>query len=276
MTGSRYTQIPAQSGDLLIDDKVRLPHIDLMVGQACELRCVGCTNGIGMLPRLPMFKTEEVIRDLADAARVMTAEKVCLLGGEALLHKDIVEIMQAARQSGISDVVQVLTNGIALHRQTDRFWEEVDWLKISIYPGRTPQENIDLAVRKQAEYGFELDYKPVADDPFRAVHTKTMRTPEDAQRTFDGCWFKTYTRKIEAGYFWRCCTSPSISQTLLGHSPDVDGLRLADVTLDRLLGFLAQPEPTASCFRCHGNTGPVIPVWSEERNRNQWMEASAT
>jgi organic radical activating enzyme len=268
-----YRQIPAVTGDSVRDGKIHLPHVDLMVGQACELRCVGCTNGIGMLPHLPIFKTDAILADIASAARVMSAGKVCLLGGEALLHRDIVQLIEAARELG--DVVQVLTNGIALHRMTAAFWEAVDWLKISIYPGRTPQENIDLAIKMQTRYGFELDYKPVADDPFRAVLTRELRDAEDAQRTFDGCWFKTYTRKIEAGYFWRCCTSPSISQHVLGLPADADGIALDGLTVDALAEFLARRGPTAACFRCHGNTGPVIQPWSEERDRSRWVEVSS-
>lgn len=273
MTATALPQIPARTGDTIRGGKIHLPHVDLVVCHACELRCVGCTNGMGMLDRLPMFKTEEVLKDIANASRAMSAEKVCLLGGEALLHKDIVILMRAAR--ALSDVVQVLTNGIALHRMTPDFWEELDWLKISVYPGKTPEENVALARRMQDVHGFELDFYPVAEDPFRAVLTKGRRQAADALATFRGCWFRTYTRKIERGFFWRCCTSPSISQQLLGLPPETDGIALDGLTSPALGSFLARDEAMESCFRCHGNTGPRLSPWSEERDREAWKEASA-
>lgn len=255
--------------------KVSLPLLDCMVATACELRCNGCTNGIGMLERLHIFTRAEIERDIENAAKAIHTHVLVMLGGEPLVHPELVELIRFAKQSGIADKVRVLTNGIKLHRMKPDFWAELDDLKISIYPGKTPMENVALAGRMQAEYGFALDYKPVEQDPFRSVHTMTERTDEDAQRTFDGCWYRTFTRKIEQGFFWRCCTSPSISKTLLKLPPEHDGLALEGLTAEQLSDFLARDTFITSCTRCHGNNGPLMPVWGEERDKRRWLEVSA-
>lgn len=253
--------------------KVQLPHVDLMVCTACNLKCVGCTNGMGIVPQ-EIWPLEDVLRDAEDAARVMHAEVVCLLGGEPTAHPHLVEIMRGVKRLGLGDRVQVLSNGMRLHRMKPEFWAELDWLKVSVYPGKTQPENVELAKRMSAEHGFELSFYDVASDPFRAVHTDRPHPPGGAQATYDGCWYKTFTRKIERGHFYRCCTSPSISQTILGLPPDADGIALDGLTPEALEEFLRRPDHMESCTRCYGNLGPRLPEWSEERDRGKWLDES--
>lgn len=245
-----------------------------MVCWACNAKCVGCTNAMALTPQ-EIFPAEEILADLERAEKVLHASVLCLLGGEPTVHKELVPLMRAANASPISDRVQVLTNGTRLHMMKPEFWAELDWLKLSIYPGLTQPENVELAKRMQAEHGFYLDFYDVAADPFRAVHRAEEASPEEAQRTYDGCWYRTYTRKVERGYFWRCCTSPSISQEILGLPPETDGIALDGLTPDALREFLAQPEHMASCTRCYGNTGPRLGEWSEVRgDKTRWLAES--
>lgn len=254
--------------------KVELPHVDIMALTACQLRCVGCTNAMGLV-KMEVWPLDQITRDIDAAAEVLHANVACILGGEPLSHPKLLDIMRYAKASPLSDRVQVLTNGMRLHMMKDEFWEELDWLKISIYPGKTQPENVQLARTKAAELGFYLDFYDVAADPFRAVHRDHTASPEVAQKTYEGCWYKTYTRKIEQGYFWRCCTSPSISKEILGLPPETDGIALEGLTPDALRAFLAQPEHMQACTKCYGNTGPRMDGWSEEREKSRWLEASA-
>lgn len=255
--------------------RVELPHLDLLIATACQLKCASCTNLIGLLPQ-EIYPADDLKAEIDAAAKMMHVNVLCLLGGEPLVHKNLVDLMRYAKASDLSDRVQVLTNGMRLHRMKDEFWEELDWLKISIYPGKTQPENVQLAKDKAAELGFRLDFYDVASDPFRAVHRKETASPEVAQATYQGCWYKTFTRKLEQGRFYRCCTSPSISKEILGRAPEEDdGIALDGLTSDALRDFLARPTYMASCTRCYGNTGPRLDGWSEERDKSRWLEVSA-
>lgn len=256
-----------------MSDRIGLAHVDCMVNTACQLKCTGCTNFIGAIP-METFPLDEIERDVHLAAQVMHAETVCLLGGEPTSHPRLLDIMRMVAASGLGDRIQVLTNGMRLHRMGDGFWAELDWLKISIYPGKTPPENVQLARTKASTHGFQLDFYDVASDPFRAVLTDRAREPADAQRTYDECWYRTFTRKIERGHFYRCCTSPSISQTVLGLPPDADGIRLDGLTPETLQQFLDRPEYMKSCTRCYGNLGPRLEQWTEVKGKDAWLDAS--
>lgn len=256
-------------------ERVELAHVDCMICHACNLKCVGCTNNVTLLPQT-IFPAVDVTHDIRLAAKVMHAKVACLLGGEPTAHPELHRLMRFTAASGLADRVQVLTNGTRLHRMRPEFWADLDWLKISVYPGKTQPENIELARARQREHGFQLDFYDVAADPFRAVLTKEQRSPQSAQQVYNGCWYRTFTRKIERGHFYRCCTSPSISQTVLGLAPNVDGIKLDGLTPAVLAEFLARREPMQSCFRCHGNLGPRLHQWSEVRgDREEWLRQSA-
>lgn len=255
--------------------KVTIPHVDLLVGDACSIKCLACTNFSAVLPQT-FDPLKNLIRDMERAAEVMHAGTVCILGGEPTGHPKLIEIMREAARIGLGDRIQVLTNGMLLHRMSDEFWCELDVLKISIYPGKTPDENVAMAKERQRAHGFDLEFYDVASDPFRAVLTVNERSPESAQATYDGCWYKTFTRKIEKGYFYRCCTSPSISQLILGLGPDADGIALDGLEPPALAAFLAQKEPAKSCSRCHGNMGPRLDGWTEVRgDHDEWLRQSS-
>lgn len=227
---------------------------------------------MGFLP-MEIWPVEDIKRDITLAAKVMYTHVGCLLGGEPTSHPKLVELMRFTAESGLCERVQVLTNGMRLHRMKEDFWRELDWLKVSVYPGKTQPENIDLAHRMQAKHGFQLEFYDVAADPFRAVLTDRERSPQSAQQTYEGCWYRTYTRKIEQGYFYRCCTSPSISR-MLGNPPDVDAVKLDGLTPEALTEFLARPDYMQSCTRCYGNLGPRLEQWSEQRDKDRWLEES--
>lgn len=256
------------------DDRVRMPLIDVMVCTTCELRCVGCTNHIGGLARFHLFPLDEVKLDIDLAANALHAEVAVLLGGEPLQHPKLVEIMRHAKTSGIADRVRVLTNGIRLHRMSDEFWDELDDLRVSVYPGETPPENVELARARAAEHGFEFSTYDVARQPFRAVLTVEPRSAVSAQETFDRCWYKSNTRKLQRGFLYRCCTSPTIARDVLGRDEGADGVPLAGLTADGLRTFLARAEFMESCTRCYGNLGPELAPWREQRDRTRWLDES--
>src|SRR5262249_61796270 len=73
-----------------------------------------------------------------------------VLGGEPLMHPNLLDIMMAVRESHIAEKIEITTNGVLLPRLERRFWEMVDSVRISLCPGHSLREDqldacIDLA-----------------------------------------------------------------------------------------------------------------------------------
>jgi MoaA/NifB/PqqE/SkfB family radical SAM enzyme len=94
-------------------------HLYLTLTAACNLRCKGCRYGRDFMPgqQLPL----QMVREVLDDAKAMQFEVVRLYGGEPLVHKDIVPIVEHC--SRLKLLTYVTTNGIILKKKIDDLYE---------------------------------------------------------------------------------------------------------------------------------------------------------
>jgi molybdenum cofactor biosynthesis enzyme MoaA len=81
----------------------------------CNLRCKGCRYGRDFMPgaQLPW----PIVRDLLDDAKELGITGIRLYGGEPLIHKDIVRIVEYSIGIGLN--TWITTNGILLKKKID-------------------------------------------------------------------------------------------------------------------------------------------------------------
>ena len=94
---------------------------------------------------------------------------------------------------------------------------------------------------------------------------------------YAACWFKTFCRVLDRGFFYRCCTTSHIPPLILGLARGTDGLRVDEsLTEASLAAYLEQPLPPASCAVCCGmGTESTRPIpWREVEEPRAWLEAS--
>lgn len=248
---------------------IQLPHLETNITTSCQNCCVGCNHFIPM--QQPSFLSPEVIaKDLNKLSKLAHAKRYALLGGEPLLHPNIVKILNTAKKSGIADKVEVITNGMKLKDMTEPFWKAVDYLTVTMYPGKLSDEDMQLIYDKTAENGITLELKPAE---FTALMHKHPSDTDTAMRRYIHCWYKTYCFVVDNGYFYRCCTSPFIPELILGMPKETDGIALEELTEAQLDHFINQTESIpVSCKVCASNTGREI-GW-RETTRGQWLDES--
>ena len=245
---------------------IRLPHLETNITTACQNCCVGCNHFI------PMQKAEHlspsvIEKDLKKLSEIVHVNRYALLGGEPLLHPKLLKILDIAKKSGIADKVEVITNGMKLKDMPPEFWQSLDYLTITLYPGKMTEEEVNNAVKLCAENNVELELKP-------AEFTGLMyRRPSDSDvvmRRFIHCWYKTYSFVVDNGYFYRCCTSPFIPELILGLPKETDGIALEGLTEAGLDHYINQTTSIPqSCKVCASNMGPQI-GW-RETTRENWL-----
>ena len=81
----------------------------------CNLRCKGCRYGRDFMTgaQLPW----KLVRNLLDDAKELSISNIRLYGGEPLLHRDIVRIVEYSTSIGLN--VWITTNGILLKEKID-------------------------------------------------------------------------------------------------------------------------------------------------------------
>jgi hypothetical protein len=228
---------------------------------------LGCNHFVALTK--PTFaKPAQIEHDLTRLSKIAHVERWAVLGGEPLLHPDLLEILEICRYSGICDQVEVETNGDLLHTMEPIFWQSFDWLRLTIYPGKEP--DMDMIRSRCSEYGITLETKVIANDPFVAP---LKAQPGNGQQTFDTCWYKTYCRTLDDGWFYICCTAGFIPGVILDIDKHTDGISLDGLTEDALRAYLNRKDALVSCDVCHGHHGPRID-WRQEHDPAKWLDGS--
>jgi hypothetical protein len=252
------------------DGRIANPNLEIMAAHGCNLTCRSCTHASPVLRPKDIADPDETYRDLAQLARFYRPERVKLLGGEPLLHPDIVGLADAVRATGITEIVTVVTNGVLLPRQGPEFWAAVDEVWVSIYPGHEPAEGEIARWRAlSAEHGVEITVHRY--EQFRESHSEYGT--EDShlvRRIYNTCqivhgWL---CHAAINGMFYKCPEGYFLP-VLRGEEPR-DGVEITD-DVDfgqRLLEYLNSPEPLYACRFCLGTVG--LPFPHSQVKRREW------
>ncbi|MFE1936308.1 hypothetical protein ACFW95_39170 [Streptomyces sp. NPDC059474] len=259
----------------LVDDKVRNPEgIEVNASLQCNMRCQSCAH------LSPLFRREnadpaEVHGTLSLLSGSYHASYAKIMGGEPLLHPDIVGLIEAVRATGISDTILVATNGTLLHRVPDSFWQAVDSLEISVYPSRMiSPEDIEQYRVMARDHGVSLLVNYYGH--FRAVYSEAGTNSAGlVQDVFDTCKLAHFwnSHTVYDGWLYRCPQSVFMPRQLRtgGWDTRVDGIEIEDGPefLDRLYRFLTSERPLRACQNCLGSIGKLHP--HQELPRTDWQ-----
>lgn len=257
---------------------IRIPHLETDITQACQLSCVGCNHSVPLWrAHGPWFATPEQVRsDLNHLSTIVHADRWGALGGEPLLHHKLVELLTIARASGVADTYEVWTNGLMLRRQKPEFWQAFDILVLSAYPGKITDAEIDWISKKCQDEGVVLEVKDERRFPnFRTMLEPEPTAPAPTAAKFAGCFFRHFSRVANYGFFFTCCCAPHLPMLVQGRQFGDDGVRIAGLTEEGLLAYLQRSDPLGACAICAGRDTAVSIPWSEIRDPQRWLAASA-
>lgn len=238
------------------DAKVHNHTCEINVVEHCNLSCRACSHASPALPRT-VLDPAVLEHDLSRLAEHYGVHTVRLLGGEPLLHPDLAAIIDVVRRSGIGELIRVVTNGILLPRMPRSFWETVDIVEISAYPGNELEPEQLRRCREEANAaGTQLVVTRVR--MFRESYSEAgTADPELIRRIYRTCviahiWL---CHTVTNGVFYKCPQSYFLPK-LLGKDRGLDGVALGEPDLGRRLReYLASDEPLAACGNCLGSAG---------------------
>jgi hypothetical protein len=185
-----------------------------------------------------------------------------VVGGEPLLHPALLDVIAAARDSGVGSTVCVVTNGVLLPSTPPAFWNVVDRVEVSQYPRKElTAEQLEDCSGRAAAAGVELRVSQVRE--FRESYSEVGTSDEGlVQQIYDSCVLAHVWRNhtVADGYFYKCPPSYFLPKLLALASLD-DGLCIdgGEHFGERLLQYLEAPTPLAGCRNCLGSAGRRFP-----------------
>ncbi|MFZ1010217.1 MAG: radical SAM protein [Candidatus Sulfotelmatobacter sp.] len=253
----------------LKDGYIYVDSLELCAIETCNLRCAQCTASSPFAVDDNMASPAQFRHTLNLLRPVFRAGQIKILGGEPLMHPELLELMTVARDSGIFSRVRVTTNGVLLPKMPDMFWETADIVEVSVYPSTKSKITAILpAVRARAAARtvLELNHKP----SFQLALSDARIVPlELVGQIFRSCSeaHEWSCHSLYKDSLYRCSRVHSLdfylNQLGVAHDcfTDLDGLKIdARPTLfEELRDYLSCERPLRACEFCLGTSGRLEP-----------------
>lgn len=113
-----------------MSNKLRLKHIECDIVNHCNLKCRGCDHFSPICD--PWFRdVSEFEEDMSKLSLSFDIDRIVILGGEPLLHKDFMEFLRISRRFFPNSKVEITTNGLLLNKIEENA-EEINELNITV------------------------------------------------------------------------------------------------------------------------------------------------
>ncbi|MBM3467999.1 MAG: radical SAM protein [Alphaproteobacteria bacterium] len=256
------------------DGKVYNPEgLEINASLQCNMSCKSCAH-LSPLYRKKDADPQSVRHDLEILNHSYHASYVKILGGEPLLHPNLIELIKTIISTGIADEILLATNATLLHKAPDELWEVLDRLELSLYPSRLPdQEKIESFKKKAASHKVELliNYYENFRISYSEDKNRDSALIQDVYKTCKLAHF-WHSHTVIDGWFYRCPQSVFVPQQDVagGWNSEIDGLRISSEPrfAESLYKFLTRSQPLNACENCMGSVGKLHP--HQELRRTEW------
>ena len=233
------------------------------ITEHCNLNCASCNN-FSPLAETEFIDVDEFTRDIERMGELFghVCDRVRLLGGEPLLHPEIIRILETARRTFRTGAVRLLTNGTLLTRQSPEFWRACHDNRVTIAVTHYPIP-IDTAKIRElaAEYDVELECSEEAVSVF-FVEPVNLKGDGDCRKNFALCGRANTCPIIRHGRLFTCTFAPNVHNFSRKFGVDIpvseaDSIDIYDENMSSDEIFRRLIEPIPACRFCDMNSRPV-------------------
>ncbi len=247
----------------------------------CNLRCKGCDHFACIAD--PYFVPYETIhRDLERLAEIMDHDyivKIAVMGGEPLLHPDLLKILQDVRRCFPYTTIRLTTNGLLLLQQGKEFWRVCRENEVTIVNTKYPI-NLDFEKMQERAKSEGVTYKffegtgnHLVKKSFKKIIN--LRGDSDPVESFMNCSISNYGNFLMEGKLYGCpfsCQSSRIFNKKFNENlriTEKDYLVLKDIKdKNDIFEFAARPK--FYCRYCEGLSAEF--EWERSKQeKSEWV-----
>jgi MoaA/NifB/PqqE/SkfB family radical SAM enzyme len=205
-----------------------------------------------------------------------TISEIYLLGGEPLLHPDVISFMRVTRENFPASRINVMTNGVLAHRMEAPFWEALhDYgciLVCDVYPVPLQVERVNELA---AEHGATVEWIESRDEFFRLPIDPAG--DHDAADAFERCRWVNNCPILRDGRIFPCAYIAYVD--ILKERFGLTGMEVTDEdsvsiyeTDDpyKIMDFLLRPVPW--CRYCDFDSMKMLPWDRSKREPGEWID----
>jgi organic radical activating enzyme len=253
------------------------PAIEFNLTEHCNLRCTHCDHASSILPT-KFADLESFSRDIQALSTVLEAGQLTLLGGEPLLHPQLLDFLRVAKNAKIANRLFLVTNGVLLHKAPDELWDLIDGMWISIYPGIKYRFDWDWVQRKVDEHQIFVWRKETPEFSQKSL-VEEIQNEELVQMVFDNCELAHMEscHTVYEGRYYMCSPSVWMEPRLALHGVTFKNRESDSVAIhdnpnlyDDLDNLVRRKQPLEACRYCLGSWARRTP--NEQLNRKRTVE----
>lgn len=203
----------------------------------CNLNCKGCDH-LSPIADKWFADPNDYARDLQQLRKLFSGiHRICLLGGEPLLHPKIVRFLFSTRSCFPKADIEIMTNGILLDSMPDSFWnackETSTAIILDVYPPLYQKEKclINLARAK----GVRMESRRVSS--FQAFIN--LRGDSDPNLSFQKCKFR-FTPQLQEGKLFTCVVPMVVHYFNKRYGTHIPSAGWVDIYAPNLTGWVAK------------------------------------
>lgn len=233
-----------------------LEYLIINILDHCNLKCKGCDHFACVAdPYLVPFQTlHDDIERMAEIMHGDNIVKIGIMGGEPLLHPDLLEILKDVRNKFPNAIIRLTTNGLLLLQQKEDFWAVCRDYNITIVNTKYPIKIDHEKMKEKAESeGVKFQFfDGTGDDTVKTSFKKiiTLDGTNDPVISFAKCHCANYMNFLMEGRLYSCpfsCQSYRIFNKKFEQNlkmTEGDYLNIYKVQdMQEILEFAARPRP---------------------------------
>ena len=229
-----------------------LHYFEIHLTEHCNLKCRGCFH-FSPLAEEYFLPVEIFTKDFERVAELTKSKvgRICLMGGEPLLHPNIEDMCIIARKLFPDTDIAILTNGTKLLNMKDTFFENCRKHNIKIMASKYPKINWEKIEDKLSKFGIILDYHSFQGGN-RVVlghHCLDLQGKQDIKNNFQICHRGNTCITLKNGRFFTCIMPAHIEHfnKYFNEKLEVTYCDYIDIykakNINEILNFLVTPPP---------------------------------
>lgn len=255
-------------------------RVEICLAEHCNLSCCGCDHFSPLAkPKLADFETVE--RDMERLSRLFdgSAGEICLVGGEPLLHPEIIRFMEMCRDKFPDSLIYVITNGVKLGSEPEEFWTACRENRIVLRPTRYPiNVDYDKIMDLAKQHHVTCEFFGMTGKALKLMRHIALHPRGDLvdTRSFMNCRLANHCLTLEDGRIYTCPIPAKIHifNEYFGTDMKVSPRDSIDIyqaeSAEEILQFAAHPVPF--CKYCRPDRiVRNIPWHASKKDIKEWV-----
>lgn len=243
----------------IITGRFELDYVEVFITSKCTVRCKDCSILIPYQHELQDFDADSIINDLKKfLGYVDYVHKLGILGGEAMLHRDFVKILEFAANISKVGSIRIVTNGTYIPNESILGVLKATpnvYMNISEYPLLDSGKKQRLEnVLKENEIKFSV-YKDQEWSDLGSPVTPKEENGRILRKRFKRCWMNKCNGLLD-GRVYMCGRSAFLPRIYKIDNGDTDYLDIRSITDNndgrKKLKKMLKKRVLAACAYCNG------------------------